>query len=255
MINLCPQRGCDACYDLGSSDVGRTFRCLKCDALLEVEQRGLKVLASSGEGPEPRAARASPSTRQENSRMSSIVREGNSGGGILGLLATCVFTFGALLVILFLFLPIIDQAYVSRQAAVIDAGERRERRLDEELRTKQRERLRDEKPDPDLKGKDDSRSKREQEENDDRKKDREKWDKRKKVLENEVEDTRTGARRADYVYSIGMLFGLLTLAVGAIAFLAPSQSTPRKVVGAIVITVQMVVIFMLYMMRGSIRGF
>ena len=72
--------------------------------------------------------------------MPSIVREGSGFSGVLNLLANCVFTFGALLVILFLFLPIIDRAYIDRQSALLDAGDNRERRLDNELRTKQLER-------------------------------------------------------------------------------------------------------------------
>src|SRR5438128_1635926 len=104
MINLCPQQGCAACYDLSADDVGRTFRCLHCDALLEVEERGLKLLASPGEEAprDPLPARSRQPSRPENVRMPSIVREANGVGGVLNLLGTAIFTFGALLVILFL---------------------------------------------------------------------------------------------------------------------------------------------------------
>jgi hypothetical protein len=238
MINLCPNRGCDACYDLGAADVGRTLHCMQCGALLEVEERGLRLLAPPAGEAGGAPARTS---RQENAPMSSFVREGRSLGNVL---ATCLFTAGALLVVLFVFLPLIDQAFVARQAALVEAGDRREQRLDEELQARLR--------DGEGKDKDGRRKGREEDGRLERKEQKETWLKKKKALQAEVDDARTAARRSLYFYTCGMLLGFLCLAIGSISFLTASQSTPRKVVGAVVICAQVLLIFLLYLASSGL---
>jgi hypothetical protein len=224
MINLCPQRGCDATYDLDYSDVGRTLRCRKCGSLLEVEERGLR-LVSSGDQPEPtrEAVPVRPLEEPGRPRMSSPFQRPSLTNAVT-IFSTVLFTTGALLVILFLFLPVIDQTAITRQRALIKTGDAREKeRRDERA----------------LKGGPggDSTS----------------WDKRKASLESDLDEARTAAERSHYGYSIGMMFGFLLLAAGSIGYLAPSQSTPRKVVGAVVITAQMVLVFVIYFIM-SIRA-
>jgi hypothetical protein len=215
MINLCPQRGCDATYDLDFSDVGRTIRCRKCGSLLEVEERGLR-LVRSGDEPEPAREEAVPVRPLEESgrpRMSSSPFQRPAIANAVTIFSTVLFTLGALLVILFLFLPVIDQTAITRQRALIKTEQR-----DRERRGMK----------GDLGGDGGS------------------WDKRKASLDSDLDEARTAAERSHYGYSIGSMFGFLLLAGGSIGYLAPSQSTPRKVVGAVVICAQMVLVFVIY---------
>jgi hypothetical protein len=217
MINLCPQRGCDATYDLDYSDVGRTIRCRKCGSQLEVEERGLR-LVSSGEEPvlgTEEAVPVRPIEEPGRPRMSSPFQRPALTNTVT-VFSTVLFTLGALLVILFLFLPVIDQTAVARQRA-LRATEQRERDR------------RGERP---FKG--------------DGEIDVPPREKKRTSFDADPDEARTAAERSFYGYSIGMLFGFLLLAGGSIGYLAPSQSTPRKVVGAVVISAQMVLVFVIY---------
>src|SRR5207237_243327 len=66
---------------------------------------------------------------------SAMLSPSGSGPSILAQLGSwllaLLFAFGSFLVILFFFLPLIDNASVARQQAVIDAGDRKQNRLDD----------------------------------------------------------------------------------------------------------------------------
>ncbi len=221
MINLCPQRGCDATYDLDYSDVGRTIRCRKCGSQLEVEERGLR-LVSPGDEPVLGTEEAVPVRPVEpgRPRMSSPFQRPALTNAVT-VFSTVLFTLGALLVILFLFLPVIDQTAVTRQRALARTAEQREK-------DKKSERPFGVDGDGEATA----------------------TAKKRASLDGDPDEARLAAQRSFYGYSIGMLFGFLLLAGGSIGYLAPSQSTPRKVVGAVVISAQMVLVFVVYFVQS-----
>ena len=246
MISLCPRVAVTLVTTWAPAAIGQTFRCLKCDAAAEVEGRATsRSSPPSGEGPTCGPLRHPLQRGRRGSPMSSIVREGNSGGGVPWACSPPASSpSAALLVILFLFLPIIDQAYVSRLGRPHRLGERPRAPHRRGPAPSSANGCATRSPIPTSKGRA-TRHWREQEESDDRKKDREKWDKRRRCSRTKSRTRAERAARQATSASIGMLVGLLTLAVRAIAFLAASQSTPRRSSAYIVITVQMVVIFML----------
>jgi hypothetical protein len=144
---------------------------------------------------------------------------------------TLVFGAGAFFVILFLFLPLIDKAKVSRRQALIQAGNNRQERLDRLLQEKE-----------------DASS----EEKERRKKEREAWEKEKVAMQEDIEDAKVSTMTSVYWYRYGMMFGFLLLAFAALAYLNPSQPTIRRVVGAIVIVAQVLLVFIVFVFSSSV---
>jgi hypothetical protein len=84
-----------------------------------------------------------------------------------------------------------------------------------------------------------------------RKKGREGWLKQKERLQDDVEELTVSADRSGYWYTWGMLLGFLFLAFAALGYLNPAQPTIRRVVGAIVIVAEVLLIFMRYIVSKS----
>jgi hypothetical protein len=145
---------------------------------------------------------------------------------------TWLFGAGALLVIVFLFLPLIDQAKIASRQAAVSAGELREARLERALLEKK-----DRTPDDE----------------EIRRKGREHWRKEKESLQEAVEETRINDQRAPYWHRWGMLAGFLLLAGAALGYLRPEQPTIRRVVGSIVILSEVVLIFIVFVLSSAMR--
>jgi hypothetical protein len=246
MMNLCPQRGCPGIYNLTSADVGRTFTCTKCGTLLRFDNEGLKV--ANRRSTEPTATDAEdapappfPPPIPEFVRMAPHPHEETA----LTLLFTWLFAFGAILVVVFLFLPVIDQFALVRESARIEAGDRKQARLDGKLLEgiRKKDGLINREDDKDKPGPRDPLDSERRE----RKSEKEDWEKKKKVMEEDLEESRSGARRAHYVYAWGMLAGFLLLAVSSVGFLSGGPTTARRVVGAVVLCAEVLLIFMLYL--------
>jgi hypothetical protein len=251
MINLCPQRGCDAVYNLGPADVGRTFACKKCGTPLVVEADGLRIAYPQAEVVDdppddpPRLARArSAPARQETSSMPATTPERT----VLSILFTWLFALGTLLVVLFLFLPLLDLTRIQGKRAVITAGDRKQQRLDDRLRSRDKDLFRL----PDAKDKNADRKGPTEKELERRKEDKEAWEAKKKDLEDETSEAETAARKSNYAYTWGMLIGFLILAVASVGFLSPSQPGVRRVVGAIVLAAQVLLVFLVFLMRSTV---
>ncbi len=151
---------------------------------------------------------------------------------------TWVFGAGAWLVIFFLFLPLLDLANVKNRNAAITEGELNLLRKREEARLKEVEK------DPKAAAKaEEERAKQEA-------KERKEWDREKVKLQARVDAAEIKVQKARYWYTWGMLFGFLVLAVGALGFLHPSQTTARRVVGGIVLAAEVLVIFVYFLFNA-----
>ena len=153
----------------------------------------------------------------------------DSQGGQSPITLTCtiLFVVGAMLVILFMFLPLLAQASLSGQQASIDAGDLKQKRLDDKLSNRK---------DPDAKPPT-------QEAQDKRAEERKKWDKSKDSMRDDLEESQISVRGRQSFYTWGLLFGFLILAGASVGFLSYGPTTARRVVGGIVIVAEILMIF------------
>ena len=262
MTNICPNSGCDALYDLTEADVGRSFPCRKCGAMLLVEEGGLRMLSRRAErvppaeAPPPRQTaepRPAPSPR-ENDPMRPLTQT----AAVTNILFSVLFGVGTCFAVLFLFLPLLDVTRESAKRAAIEAGDQRIRRLyNSDAATEPDFPVRPPFGQPGDKDKANDKDKSGGPTDAEKKAQKDDWEKRKKDLQQEVDDTRTYSRQAMNVYTWGMLFGFLCLAVASVGFLSPSQTTTRRVLGVIVLSALVVFIFMYCMFAfigTTVRG-
>ena len=167
---------------------------------------------------------------------------GEEKGGLVSLI---LFGVGAVIVILFLFLPLTDFARAVGKQAAIDQGEARQKRKEGRSARKEPEAIKDEVDDGKKTPDKEAKSAKEV---------AEKWAKEKKQLQEDKEDAQYGAMRKQSFYTWGMLFGFIILAVASILFLTPGQPRVRRVVGAVVITTQMLLVFFTFLVRSSIMA-
>ena len=135
-----------------------------------------------------------------------------------GGLSSLVFGFGAFLVIVFLFLPIIGQAATARAQAAVD-------RLDADRAAKLRQMQKEKKTPEEIQKAD------------------EEFAKKKESLEDDARNVRIANIRDVWMERYGMMFGFVFLMFGSIGFLMPQHTATRRVVGAVVICAQMVLVF------------
>lgn len=133
MNNLCP--GCQTAYSVQPQHVGRRITCKKCGAGLVVEEDGLRMTSPPPPPAPPEenplaAVEPPPPVEEPPPRIARPRRSLNLGAVFTEffqnnreLLASTLFGAGTVLVILFVFLPVIDQAKVARaQTRVRDEG-------------------------------------------------------------------------------------------------------------------------------------
>jgi hypothetical protein len=233
MQNVCPNPGCGATYNLAPEHVGRHIQCKKCGAALVVEADGLHLAESPSGGPAPFAALGEEEARPQRGVRKAVAANNPTDpvhrlwASVGSIVCTVLFAIGSVLVVFFLFLPIIDQMRaVAKQAEIdeINAKERAdlEKKVEGPLGVGQPPKA--------------STSK----------------DKERKDLEKEVIEVRTGARKRLWLYTIGMMLGVLSLAIASIGYLSAFQSTTRRVVGAIVICALLLMIFIVYVVTSAI---
>ncbi len=271
MTNICPNSGCDALYDLAEGDVGRSFECRKCGAMLLIEQGGLRVLSRWAERAPPaetypprRTADRAPADPfpprrtaeprpMPSSSESNPMRPLTQSSSIASAFFTVLFGVGTCFVVLFMFLPLLDVTRELARKAAIDAGDQRIHRLFNPDSAVDPDAARPAFP-PDVnpdKDKPNDKSKSGGLSDAEKKAQKDAWDKTKKGLQDDVDETHIYARQAMHVYTWGMLFGFLCLAVASVGFLSPNETTTRRVLGVIVLAAQVVFIFM-YCMYGFI---
>jgi hypothetical protein len=225
---LCP--GCGTAYNLSPADAGREFSCFKCNASLIVRKDGIQLVETRAAMPIVEAAPLEIESSPAKGRSTALQR-----GAVLSRwfhqvadTPTWLFGFGTFLVILCLFFPLIDQAKVNRAKGAIEAGQLREERLDREIKDK----------------KDVSPSEEEV-----RKRAKENWAKEKDRLQEESATQGIAAKQNDYWYLWGMMLGFMILAVAALGYLNLTQPVIRRIIGAIVILAEVLLIFLKFIVR------
>ena len=239
MNNMCPT--CGAIYNVAKKDLDRRIKCKKCGAALIVTDNGLEI--DDPNAPPPPPPKAAPVEEIEDSgEMESPRRKRDrrpSGPRVnplemlakFGGISTLFFGFGAFLVIVFLFMPIIGHAAVDR---VQGASER----VDLQWKTKEREMTREKKPSDEIQ------------------KAREEFYKKKDkdALEEDVGYERIGNKRSRWMEMYGMMFGFLFLMVGSIGYMAPEQTLVRRILGTVVLGAQVLIIFIIFSSIGGCGG-
>ncbi|MFL5242125.1 MAG: hypothetical protein ACJ8FY_08450 [Gemmataceae bacterium] len=227
MNQTCPTPGCRTAYDVSPRNIGHRFSCKKCSAPLIVGENGVQAVengAATAVAFEELSAKPPPASAaaMRKSRVPANTDEWRTF--LLGIAdrSTWLFGAGVFLSVLYSFFPLIDQAKVSRREAAIIGGQLREDRLQADFKKK-------EKASPD--------------EAERRKKGQEAWEKRKSELEEDVEDAEVDLQRSMYWYRYGMLFGVLLLTTGSLAYAHPSQPLIRRVLGTIILVALIVAVF------------
>jgi hypothetical protein len=258
MVHLCPQVDCAAEYHLDDADEGRTFRCEKCRSLLLFESGSLALVSDApSESAENTPVSISLDRQEKGPMLSSSAEEKSIVSIVFSWFLALLFAFGSFLIVLFFFLPIIDHAGLSRQQARIDAGDRQQQRLDDRLWNRRRtardpfvrDRFIDEKRifDKERDFRDhDAAAQPNEDAIKKRKNERAEWDKKADKLEEELDDIRGNARGRTYFYSWGMLFGFLILGLASVGFLSFGPTTTRRIFGGIVISAEILMIFVAY---------
>jgi predicted Zn finger-like uncharacterized protein len=247
MNNTCPS--CGAVYNVAAKDIGRRIKCKKCQTALVVTENGLETDQPAASPPPPVASAApafddvvaddddgeevvsTKKGKKDRGRRYSGVPGPSLGERLapVGGLPTIIMGFGAFLVVVFLFMPIIGQAAVARAQANVD-------RLEQRRAAKLKQMAKDKKSAEEIQ------------------KSNEEFDKEKEGLNEDVTSETTGNKRARWMEMYGMMFGFLFVMVGSLMFMMPDQPTIRRVVGAIVLTAQLVLVFISFIIRGAVVG-
>jgi hypothetical protein len=143
-------------------------------------------------------------------------------GGVWGVL----FGVGAFLAIVFTFMPLISQAKVASRKADVTAAERdhnaRLRKLvDENQKSKIQETEKT-------------------------------FARKKEELEDRVEAARVSAAQSAYWDRYFLMFGFVFLMLGSLGFLMPGQPLIRRIVGAVVLSAEVILVFVYFLVRGSV---
>lgn len=215
MNNTCPT--CGALYAVTPNDVGRRLNCKKCGTPLAVADAGL-VAAADAPPPEP----APRPPRSLSLGGFDPLRLFHDFGGFASLL----FGFGAFLVIVFVFLPVIGKAGNARAKGYVD-------RLKTEWTARQKQMRKEKKPAEDIQKVDDD------------------YAKRIDAAEEDAELTRIGNLRDAWLERYGLMFGFLFTMAGSLGFLMPHHTTARRVVGAVVLSAQLVLVFVYFVVRDG----
>jgi hypothetical protein len=247
MNNACPQSGCDAIYNLTAQHVGKQFACRKCGTLLFVETEGLRAVDPHAphlpEASPPAAGRpAAPPGSPVGANDIPLVPRRPAQPSAFGLalrsfgrrltddLSSWLFGAGAFLVVVFLFFPLIDVAKTKRMDATIKQGADQETRAAEEFRKKTNPTADEKKA---------------------RQAVADAWDKMRREMEADLQDQTFSTDRSRYWYAWGMMLGFLCLSAAAIGYLRPQQTLVRRIVGAVVLCGQLLLIFLAYA-NGSV---
>jgi hypothetical protein len=236
MLHLCPQVGCSGTFQLTEDDVGSTRTCSKCRATVRLTPSGL-VVERAGAVPgvvQASSPPASPSAVSD-APLETFAMTSSSSDSPMNRLTIILFGFGSVIVILFLFLPLIDHLQIARRQAEISGGERR-------INREERARSQGGAEGKDGKGADPEKQR----------KDREAWETRKQELEKTIDELRTATATKQLVYTWGMLVGFVLLAIASIGFLRAPQIRSRHIVGGIVITAEILLIFVVYLARSVV---
>lgn len=245
MQNTCPNPGCGAMYNLTAQHVGRSFVCKKCGATLHVTDGGLELAGGAPSG--AMGVEPFPSSSEEPTPMRRPTRTGGGAGAYFGEFwnrvrsdaSTWLFGIGAFFTIVCLFFPLLDRGKILDREAALAASERHEKRLNEDLARRIRE-----------KGESEFAKEKES-----REKAYKHWQEiEKPKLQDRVDAARDSAKTWKYWYDWGMMWGFLFLALAALGYLTPQQPTIRRVVGSIILCAMMLLIFIRFVIESAARS-
>ena len=234
MNNICP--GCGALYNVAAKDIGRRLKCKKCSSPLMISEAGIEVDANGATG--PHSLEDAPATGHAPAPRPA--RLGTLGGTSIGdlyrrfsnLLSTVIFGFGAFLVIFQLFMPLVAAAKIEgRRASKAEA----EKEYQDEM-----DRINKEKDFKD-KAKTLEDNRKAHEEN-------------MKYYSDRIDWAEFASKKSLYLDRYVMMFGFLLVMVASLMFMMPEQPPVKRVVGAIVITAQMVFVFLAFLARSVAVG-
>lgn len=193
MSPFCPT--CAAVYTLTTADVGRRIACARCGTNLTVTPDGL---------------RADPSATPPAKSVPRFRLPANW--------PTIAFTTGAVLVIFFVFMPLVGSANADRRTALLS-----EASVEHAANLKRlRERKADAKQISDAE---------------------EEWQRLRDQLQDEAKLAEAARARDLYSDRYGLLLGCVVLAVGAVGWTRADQPLTRRILGAVVLAAQLVLAF------------
>lgn len=222
MRNACPT--CQTVYAVTPKDVGRRIVCRRCESALVIDDDGFRLetppVPTPAPPPEPMPPREER-VREERPRRPPPEPREPLWPKVRPYLdaPTVAFTAGVFLVIVTLFMPLIGKAKVERRQAFITEERLYTDDLIKQLRAAKTP-------------------------NEDRiKKLEEDWQRRREVLELDVKYAEIGNQTGTYWDRYWLLAGFLLLGFGAIGFMRDTQPLIRRIVGAVVITAEMLLVF------------
>lgn len=218
MIVKCPNPACGTSFDVTPEKLSRNPRCARCGTPLgdQGDQPAPPTAAApAGPGLGERMAPTLQALGEQAQRLAPIVKERFSLIHRMADNATWAVAIGLLLVVCATLFPQLDRAKVASREARIVVGDVKEKRLDEEHAAKK-----------------DNKS---PEEDEKRKAAKERWAKDKSSLEADLEYAELSRRTWPYWYRWLMLFGLILLGAGGLAYIRPTESPVRRILGAIIL--------------------
>jgi ABC-type multidrug transport system fused ATPase/permease subunit len=152
-------------------------------------------------------------------------------------ICTVAFAIGSLLVILFLFLPVIDHDKIARAEAEVSANDNRISRLRQEAEQ-----------DISLRKLEGAQAEERMRKVDD---EEAQWniDKAKELTK--LEGQKAALRGHPYWYDWGMMFAFILLALSSLGYVVFGQTATVRVMGAVVIIGQILLVFIKYLWAGS----
>lgn len=226
MNKTCPS--CGTPFNVSPQDEGKQFNCFKCNTALTVTRTGLQA-GGGAAVPLPRPPSAPVVNLPMAEEAAAPARSAaNPLADVLAWLRyipdvpTWLFGLGMFIVIVCLFSPALGSARAKSAEAQVQLGQMRFDRSEKEFKAK---------PNPSVA------------EVENQKKMKESWDREKETLEAAAKELDLNARAWDYWYTLGMMFGFLILAVASLGYLSPHQPTIRRVVGAVVLVAQILLVF------------
>lgn len=239
MNNACP--GCGAVYNVTSKDVGRRLKCKKCGSPMIITEQGIEPEGAAGSA--VHAAAPAQVEVEHDAPIAAPRRRLNLGSmntGGLGemykqhgsIFSTLLFGCGAFLVIFQLFMPLISLAKVEGRKA------NRDEAIREFLRKKKE--IEDEKSDGNKATKQADLQKA--------------HDDDLKYRDESIAAAQTASVTSLYWDYYFMMFGFLMVMIASLMFMMPDQPGVKRTVGAIVVTFQMVVVFMYFLGASMISS-
>jgi len=209
----CPNQGCNEAYTIGPEHVGRRSVCKRCGATFIIEADGLRlidapILAEVATPPAPDTSKSPSRTRRSLPTPAK-----GAVGSFLADPFSCLMLAGSLVVVFFLFQPVLDGLKINQISAKME-------RLSEGS-TSIRPPRRGEEPPAESS--------------------------ELKELKEELKEARLDAREATYLYTWFVLVGFLLLVLAEIGYVVTGASRTKRVLGAVLLSGQLLMIFVAYM--------